>query len=69
LALAEIQDQALTRIADIGNTAHSEIARWTLVGALGFVAACARTLLAAGSGVWLLVTKGPWGFRIALVAT
>jgi hypothetical protein len=47
-------------MADIGDTGHSEIARWTLAGALGFVAAWTWTLLAAGGGVWLLLTKGPW---------
>jgi hypothetical protein len=28
-------------VADIGNTAHSEVARWTFLGALGFVVDCA----------------------------
>ncbi len=60
MAVAEIQDQALTRVADTGKAAYSEIAHWTLVGALGFVAAWAWTLLAGGGGVWLLLTKGPW---------
>jgi hypothetical protein len=38
----------------------SEIARWTLTNAFGFVAAWAWTLLAGGGGVWLLMTNGPW---------
>jgi hypothetical protein len=33
---------------------------FTLLGALGFAAAWAWTLLAGGGGVWLLLTKGPW---------
>ena len=37
-----------------------ESARWTLAGALGFIAAWAWTLLAGGGGVWLLLTKGAW---------
>jgi len=45
-------------MTDAGN--KSEIARWTLLGALGFVAAWIWTLLAGGGGVWLLLTKGAW---------
>ena len=37
-----------------------ESARRTLASVLGFVAAWAWTLLAAGGGVWLLLTRGPW---------
>jgi hypothetical protein len=44
-------------MAGAGDT---EIARWTVAGALGFVVAWAWTLLAAGGGVWLILTKGAW---------
>jgi hypothetical protein len=45
LALAEIQDQALSRMVGAG---ESEIARWMLAGALGFIAAWA--LVRSGTG-------------------
>jgi len=36
------------------------ISRTTIATALGWIAAWAWTIAAAGGGLWLLWTKGPW---------
>ncbi|MGO8984954.1 MAG: hypothetical protein ACLPHI_20030 [Terriglobales bacterium] len=42
------------------NLQQKTIARTTLGGVLGSVAAWAWTIVAGGGGLWLLWTKGPW---------
>ena len=48
-------------LSKLANLIQRAIARTTLGAALGWIiAAWARTIVAAGGGLWLLWTKGQW---------
>ena len=47
-------------LSKLANVKQKIISRTTLGAALGWIAAWAWTIVAAGGGLWLLWTKGPW---------
>ena len=47
-------------LSKLGNVKQKTVGRTTFGAAIGGIAAWVWTIVAAGGGLWLLWTKGPW---------
>src|SRR5260370_36320079 len=55
-------------LSKLANVKQKIVSRATFGAALGWIAAWAWTIVAAGGGLWLLWTKGPWPLTNGWVA-